>query len=707
MRKFLQAVTDRVSTKKGMWMTLAAWFIITVLLAIFTPSVRDYEVSSIDSLPDDAKSVIAQKKIDNYFKDNEGIPAILVFQSKNGPIQLNQLAQILEQITAGKINGVEQVVPLAQLPPQATAEFFSEDQTTAIIPLTYNASMESKEIKEANEQLQKIVQQSSDYTLYITGPAGIAADTLSLFSRADFVLIMSTVGLILVLLIVIYRSPLLAFIPLFAAVFVYEVVTQILGLMGKAGLMMSKQTISIMSILLFAAVIDYSLFVFSRYREELKQHEDKFVAMKEAMRETGMPVFFSGGTVLVAMLVLFFAQFGDYRNFAPTFATTMAVIMIASITLVPALFMLFGRKSFWPKIPHIGDESVASHSFWSKVGRFVVKKPWVAIGAISIVLLLSAGHLFKLEYEFDTMKSFPEDMLSRQGYEILEEKFAKGDLAPTTVLLEGSEPFHQEQIAKVQEELSNQSLVDNVRINGVTEDGKAVNYSLTFAESPYAVETIDAMEKIIGNSDEIMQKSNVDGELLFAGETASLVDERGINNRDVIVIVLLETVLIFIMLIVLTKSVKMPIYMMGTILVSFLAALGLGTFLTNLFFDISTISDRVPLYAFVFLVALGIDYNIILISRFQEERQKHPVKKAVEIAVANTGGVISSAGLILAATFAVLMTQPIELLFVFGFIVAVGILLDTFLIRGVLLPALVTVIEKDKHEDKKLATTPH
>jgi putative drug exporter of the RND superfamily len=162
----------------------------------------------------------------------------------------------------------------------------------------------------------------------------------------------------------------------------------------------------------------------------------------------------------------------------------------------------------------------------------------------------------------------------------------------------------------------------------------------------------------------------------------------------------LETALILIMLIFLTKSIKIPIYMMGTILLSFLAALGLGMFLTSLFFDIDSISNRVPLYAFVFLVALGIDYNIILISRFIEERKNHDVKTAVEIAVSSTGGVISSAGILLAATFAVLMTQPIQILFVFGFIVAVGILLDTFLIRGVLLPALLVLFEKEKEVSK-------
>lgn len=696
MKNILGAITDRVATKKGMWITLTIWLIITVLLALFAPSAKDYEVTKIDTLPEDAQSFIAQAKIDQYFKNSDGLPAILVFQAKKDEINFAALAAIFDEIKEKNINGVEKVIPLSSLPPQAAAGFLSDDNKAAVIPLTFDSSLESSEIRESLKQITKIVKDQSDLTLHITGPAGIAVDSLDLFSRADVVLILSTVGLILVLLVIIYRSPLLALIPLLAAVFVYEVVNQILGLMGKAGLAMSKQTISIMMILLFAAVIDYSLFVFSRFREELKSHEDKYEAMKATMCGTGMPVFFSGGTVLAAMLVLFFAKFGDYNNFAPTFSTTMVVIMIASVTLVPALFTLFGRKSFWPKVPKMGDTKVKKNSVWSKIGRFVVNKPALSVIVIGVFLLISASNLFNLQYEFNTMKSFPEDMPSRQGYEILEQRFEKGDLAPTTVVFESNEAISAEQQEALRAELEKQSLVNNVRMSGVTEDNKVAQYSLTFEESPYDIETIHALEKIIEQSDQLVSKQKLSGTLYFAGETASLVDEEAINDRDVIVIVLLETILIFSLLIVLTKSIKMPIYMMGTILISFVAALGLGTFLSDLFFGIDTISSRVPLYAFVFLVALGIDYNIILISRFQEERKKHSVKEAVEIAVASTGGVISSAGLILAATFAVLMTQPIQLLFIFGFIVAVGILLDTFLIRGILLPGLIMLFEKEK-----------
>jgi putative drug exporter of the RND superfamily len=700
MRNLLQSITDWVSTKKGMWITLAAWLVVTVALALFAPNAKDYEVSRIVSLPEDAQSVIAQSKVDEYFKDTNGTPGILVFQAKKGSLEPATLVDIYKQLEDAKIPGVEQVIPLTSLPPQAIQGFLSEDQTTALIPMIFDSSLETTEIKDSKNQILEVVEANPDVQLYVTGPAGIATDSLDLFSRADLVLIFSTVGLILILLIVIYRSPLLAFIPLLAAVFVYEVVMKLLGIWGKAGLELSNQTISIMSILLFAAVIDYSLFVFSRFREELKNHESKFEAMKEAMRETGMPVFFSGGTVLAAMLVLFFAGLGEYRNFAPTFATTMVVIMLASVTLVPALFTLFGRKSFWPKVPKVGSTKVKDSSFWSKIGKFVVKKPGVAVAIVSAILLLSAANMFNLKYEFDTMKSFPEDMPSRQGYEIIEEKFDKGDLAPTTVVFEAKDSLTKEEQESLSSQLLEEPLVNDVRLNRSADNDRVLSYTLTFKEGPYDVKTIDALEDMINRSEEIVDSANVKGDIYFAGETANRVDDRATNNKDVIVIVLLETLLIFVMLIVLTKSIKMPIYMMGTILISFLAALGLGMFLTNLFFDIDTIANRVPLYAFVFLVALGIDYNIILISRFQEERRKHSVKEAVEIAVANTGGVISSAGLILAATFAVLMTQPIQLLFVFGFIVAVGILLDTFLIRGVLLPGLIVFFEKDKAVSK-------
>ena len=683
-----------------MWLTLLVWVIAATVLAFFAPSSKDYEVTTIDSLPADMQSIIAKNKVDQYFSDSEGIPAILVFESSSESIELAELTTLVDQLEKESILGVKEILPLGKLPAQVALTFFSEDQQAALVPVTFLPDLDTKDIKAGLNDIYSIVEKESDLELFITGPAGIAVDTTDLFSRADLVLLFSTVGIILILLIGTYRSPLLALIPLLAAAFVYEVVNQTLGFIGKAGLDLSSQSLSIMMILLFALVIDYSLFIFSRFKEELKKQDNKQEAMRLAMREISVPIFYSASTVMGAMLILILAKFGDYQNFAPIFGTAVFIVMLSAVTLIPALFTIFGRSAFWPRIPRVGEEHIKTSSFWSRVGRFVTTKPIVSVAVIGLFMILSASNIFNINYEFDTMKSFPGDMPSRVGYEILEEKFEKGELAPTTVLFESKSVVTEGERDQLANSLSEQELVDSVRLTGVSDDENVVSFSLTFKEGPYDLVTMDALKVMIDKADELVIQSDLEGELYFAGATAESVDDRSVNNRDLIVIVIVETLLIFTMLIFLTRSFRMPIYMMGTILLSFLAALGLGMFLSNLFFDIGTVSNRVPVYSFIFLVALGIDYNIFLVSRYQEERKKHPVKKAVEIAVANTGGVISSAGIVLAATFAVLMTQPIEILFVFGFIVAVGILLDTFLVRGILLPGLLVLLEKEKTENR-------
>lgn len=575
-----------------------------------------------------------------------------------------------------------------------------------IVPMELEQGLGNDEYAEINDRATEIGTGIADKlestSFYITGPAGIAGDTIKLFERADFMLLLATVGIILILLIVIYRSPLLAIIPLLATVIVYQVVNQSVALMGAGGLEINNQTTSIMSILLFAAVIDYSLFVFSRFREELNHYENKFDAMKQAMRATGEPVFFAGGTVLAAMLVLLFADFRDYQNFAPIFGTAMFFIMLASVTLVPALFTLFGRKAFWPKVPRYGKETEVKHGVWGQIAQFVVNKPGLSGGIVGILLVLSALNVFKLDYEFDMVKSFPEDLPSRVGYEIVEQRYDKGELAPTTLLIESDNKLTEENVKEISDTLNDEKEIASIRPAGLTENGEAAKFSITLDMNPYSIEAMDYIEKLRDDAPQILDDLGLNADAYFSGITPKLVDEREVNNGDILKIVLLETALILGLLVVLTRSVKMSIYMMATILLSYVSALGLGVFLIDALFGYDAISTRVPVYAFIFLVALGIDYNIILASRFIEERKNHKVKDALEISIRNTGGVISSAGVILAATFAALTTMPIADLFIFGFMVAVGILIDTFLVRGMLLPALILFFEKDKQTSPEI-----
>jgi putative drug exporter of the RND superfamily len=699
MNKFLNPITDWVSTKRGAWITFIIWLVLMIGLSA-GPKLGDYKVSNFQSLPDDAQSIIAENKLSEYFPNDQGTPGILVFHNENGDINVESVKTILGTIIDEKIEGIDQIVDVSVLPPQALAGFTSEDKTTMIIPMTLEQGLGSKAYEEINDHASEIGNEAAELTgdtaFYITGPAGIAGDTVKLFEQADFQLLFATIGIILILLIIIYRSPLLAFIPLLATVIIYQVANQTIALMGAAGLEINNSTTSIMSILLFAAVIDYSLFVFSRYREELNNYENKYEAMKHAMRATGEPVFYAGGTVLAAMLILFFADFRDYQNFAPIFGTAVFIIMLGSVTLVPALFALFGRKAFWPKVPKFGETKEVKHGIWGPIAKFVVNKPFLSGGLVLAFMIITSLNVFNLEYEFDTVKSFPEDLPSRVGYEIVESKFDKGELAPTSILVESDAALTEEQMTALSDALLAEEAIASVRTSAVSEDATKLKLSMAFDLNPYSPEAIEKLEEIRNNGADLLKSADIDGEIHFAGTTAKLVDERNVNNADIYKIVLLETLLILVLLFVLTRSWKMPLYMMATILVSYLSALGLGLFLVDLFFGYDAISTRVPVYAFIFLVALGIDYNIILVSRFLEERKTRTVKEALEIAIRNTGGVISSAGVILAATFAALMTMPIADLFVFGFMVSVGILIDTFLVRGMLLPMLILLFEKDK-----------
>ena len=699
MRKLLFPLTDWVSTKRGMWITIIAWLVLMVGLSA-GPRLGDYKVTNFQSLPDEAQSLIAEKKTEEIFPNEQGTPGILVFHNENGNISTDEVTQILNGIVEEDIKGIETILDISALPPQALTGFISEDGSTMIVPMELEQELGNSQYAEINDKAteigNKIADKFENMAFYITGPAGIAGDTLKLFEQADLVLLLATIVIILVLLIAIYRSPLLAFIPLLATAIVYQIVNQSVALLGAGGLEINNSTTSIMSILLFAAVIDYSLFVFSRYREELNKVENKYEAMKLAMRATGEPVFFAGGTVLAAMLILFFANFRDYQNFAPIFGLAVFFIMLASITLVPALFTLFGRRAFWPKVPKYGQEKEVKHGIWGPIAKFVVNKPGISGGIVGIFLLITALNVFNLDFEFDTVKKFPEDLPSRVGYEIVETRYDKGELAPTTLLIESDEALAEEDVTAITGKLQEYNEIASVRLTAQSEDLKAIKLSVVLAMNPYSTEAMDMIQDLREDTSNLLKDASISGEAYFSGVTAKLVDERDVNTKDIFTIVALETLLILILLFALTRSIKMPIYMMATILLSYVSALGLGIFLVDLLFGYEALSTRVPVYAFIFLVALGIDYNIILVSRFMEERKTHRVKDALEIAIRNTGGVISSAGIILAATFAALTTMPIADLFVFGFMVAIGILIDTFLVRGMLLPALILLFEKDK-----------
>ncbi|MED3572579.1 MMPL family transporter [Cytobacillus praedii] len=727
MLKPFRKLVKYTSSQKGAKVTILAWVLAVVLLSLLVPSAKEYEVNSKEgSIYGNKPSEIAQQILKEQFPSTDGLPALLVFhrEGKISEDDIEKINKLSEWLASDeKPEQIRSALPFHTLPPNIQKQMYSENESTLLINLSLEPDLESSVtlavMDKIKEKANKIDFNGMQFE--ITGPAGISADTVSLFKNADIVLMLATVALIFILLIIIYRSPILAITPLIIAGIVYGVVDRILGLAGKNGwFTIDSSAVSIMLILLFAVLTDYSLFVFSRYREELTKQESKYASMKEAIFHVSEPIVFSGGTVLLAMLTLFVTVFEPYNHFAPVFSVAVVVILIAGLTLIPSIFAIMGRKAFWPFVPKVEkEEKKTTHGIWPAISKQVMKKPALLGSILLIVLLIGLFNFTSIQYSFNLLKSFPEDMPSRQGFELLEENYPAGQLAPVTVLVKSDKEFavNAELFQKVNHlvsKLSGESNVVSVTPiiqddmmnvpqslprNYLAETNKAIRLQLVLGSNPYEKEALDTIQKLRDSEESLLKDSGfstADVELHFAGQTAQQVDVNHMNERDMIILFSLVTIFLTIILGFQTKSILMPILMMATILLSFFSTMGFSWWIFQHLMGYDAISYRLPVYAFVFMVALGIDYNIMLVSRIKEEATKLGWKEAVGKGVAVTGGVISSAGLILAATFAVLMTQPLQELFLFGFTMAFGILLDTFLIRGIFLPSILILTGKKK-----------
>ncbi|MDR6551983.1 MMPL family transporter [Paenibacillus qinlingensis] len=718
MKPTLSHLAKFVSSAKGVRIVLISWLAAILLLSAFAPSSKEVAQSGGEgSLGSHTLSETAKQLLQEAYPSQDGLTAILVFHSQK-PITDSERGAITSISTwlasDQKPLYVTRSLPFHQMPAAQQELLFSADRTTLLLTLSLQKDLASGPVYDTLEQIRHMSEQQSLGTmkLEITGPAGISSDTIMLFKKADIVLMLATLGIILVILIVIYRSPLLALLPLVIAGMVYAVVDRLIGLAGKMGwIFVEKQSLSIMMILLFAVLTDYCLFIIARYRSALRTTDSKYDAMSKAFSHVAEPIFFSGGTVLIAMLTLFTAVFKPYHSFAPVFAIAMVVILLGGLTLIPAMFALIGRRAFWPFIPREEASLVKEEprSFWAWISTRVTTKPRITALVLIIVLLAPALSTLGTRYSFNLMKSFPIDISSRQGFEILEARFPQGELAPVTVLLESekaivrNESFNKKintltGLIQGREGISSLTMaVDPAQLTSEhTDISKHMKLQLILKLNPYDQAALDLISSLRKDSDAMLEQSGFEpGQftLHYAGQTAEQLDVRTMNKRDTLVIFSLITILITLMLIWQSRSIRLALTMMATMLLSYAATMGIVWSVFHFGFGYDAFSYRLPVYTFIFLISLGVDYNIILVSRVQEESRRHPWQVAVQRGAALTGGVISSAGIVLAATFCVLMTQPLQELLLFGFAMAAGILIDTFLVRGMLLPALMTKME--------------
>jgi len=552
------------------------------------------------------------------------------------------------------------------------------------------------------------IKDSDALAVRASGPVGIAVDASGLFSNADVSLLIATVSLVLVFLLLIYRSPVLALIPLIAVGFAYGAITPLLGWMAQQGWVdYDSQALSIMTVLLFGAGTDYCLFLIARFRSELKEVENKLTALKLAFSGSSGAIAMSGLTVVFSLLVLLLAQFGSIQRFAVPFSLAILIMMIASLTLVPAFLGIFGRASFFPFIPRTEameierarkkgkPAPVFKHkaTFGDRLGDGVVRKPWRITIITTILLVICVVFATQIKYTFDTLSSFPASSPSREGFSLIADHFNAGELAPVQVVVQT-----ENKASGLKEKLAGLDFVRKVAdpVKGASDPG-LLSFEIQLADNPYSNEAVDRIPVIRSTAEEALRGADIADaadKVWIGGQTAEQFDTRKTTSDDAKIIIPVIIVLIALLLLVYLRSVIAMLYLIATVLLSYYSALGLGWIVLHYGFGVEAIQGLIPLYSFVFIVALGEDYNIFMISSIWKKSRTMPLALAVKEGVSHTSSVITSAGLILAGSFAVLATLPIQVLVQFGTVTAIGVLLDTFVVRPFLVPALTVIFGK-------------
>jgi len=529
---------------------------------------------------------------------------------------------------------------------------------------------------------------------HVTGPGGIFADLFGAFGSIDTKLLQTTLIVVAIILIVVYRSPILWIIPLFTAGTALGLATMVVYYLAKADIIdLNGQTQGILDVLVLGAATDYALLLISRYREELHHHESRYEAMKIALRGVVEPIVASGSTVIAGLMVLLLSDLSSNRGLGPVGSIGIASAMLAALTLLPALLIVFGRWIFWPKVPKFDDEDEKLSGMWAKVGNFVDRKPRAIWVTTALVLIVFAGFSTTLKSDgLAQTDAFTTRTDSVIGLEKLGEHFPSGEGTPVEIVVDQGDLAAATAAIKTVKNVAN--VVPVTQLDPATRqptadlkivDGKVLLYA-TLSVAPDSVEAKETIP-VLRNAVKKVNES-----ILVGGQTAVGYDVDQSSRRDNRVIIPIVLVLIAIILGLLLRSIYAAALLLTTVVLSFAATLGVCALVFEHVFGFAGTDASFPLFAFVFLVALGIDYNIFLMTRVREESFKIGTRAGVIKGLTVTGGVITSAGIVLAATFGVLGVLPLVFLAELGFAVAFGVLLDTIVVRSLLVPALVREI---------------
>ena len=681
-------------------LVVIAWIVIS---GIFGPlfgkltSVQENNNSSF--LPKGAEATQAAEVIATFSdQDSFTFPTLILLEGKADPATFAAINSHFATVGELTLAGTTATISDYIAPDQQITAFPSQDGGAILVNIPLDGSSLGQVLPNDEPVLPALIEalrediapiaEANGLDPYVTGPGGLFGDLFAAFGTIDSTLLLTTLSVVAVILIVVYRSPILWIIPLISALIALALAGGIVYLLAKNDIIdVDGQSQGILSILVIGAATDYALLLIARYREELHLHSSRFAAMRAAYKGVWEPILAS---VAISLLILLFSQLSNTAGLGPVGAIGIASAMLTILTLLPALLLVFGRWIFWPRKPLYDGSDHVMTGIWSKVGASVERNPrraWVVTGSV-LLLFAFASTTLKTDGlgTIDTFTGNPESVV---GQKKLETHFPGGEGDPTQVV------FSAARLDQMSAALKNAPGVSEVapQLDGpalpgqpapqVAEVSGKVILNLTLNKSPDSVEAGNDVPEI-----RRIAKS-VDTSALVGGTSAVYYDVRTANaqdNRTIIPIVLLVITLILGLLL---RSILSAVLLLGTVVLSYFATLGVCALVFNHIFGFPGGDNSFPLFAFVFLVALGIDYNIFLMTRVREESLKIGTRAGVIKGLTVTGAVITSAGIVLAATFAVLGLLPLVPLAQLGFAVAFGVLLDTIIVRSILVPALV------------------
>ncbi|RKN50681.1 MMPL family transporter [Micromonospora endolithica] len=668
---------------------LAAW--LTVVAAIVVGIVVFWLPKPDNPAPVSSTGLSAQwqstqvERLQDQLPASDVQPAIVVVSRTDGapltPADREALAA--QSGDLGRLAAGGQVSP-----PQV-----SPDGTVALVAVPLDTAGGQEEVAATVDQLRAALDDTPQgLTTEVTGGPAFTADLTKVFEGADVTLLAVTAGVVAVLLLVTYRSPFLWIVPLVVVAATEQLTLRAIDTIVPAvGIHLQPGAVTgIASVLVFGAATNYALLLIARYREELHRESDRFAAMRAALRRTAEPILASGSTVVLGVLTLLLSEQETNRALAVACATGVVFAMLSALLVLPAVLVILGRGLFWPFVPRVGG-AVREGKVWGRLGSAVARRP-VPVAALATLLLvgLALGGL-GIRTGLSETEQFRVKPEAVAGAETLAGAFPAGTTQPVAVLTVPSAA------AAVTDAAANTPGVASARPGAAGPAVAQVDVVLEAepgtAAADRAIEALrDAVEAVGGSAPPAV--SGVDGfdGAVVGGSVAATVDTNAANGRDLRLILPIILLLVGGVLVALLRGLLAPLLLVLTVIASFFASLGAAWLLFDVVLGFPALDSGVILLAFVFLVALGVDYNIFLVTRAREDARRTGTREGMLSALRVTGGVITSAGILLAAVFAVLGVLPLILLTQIGVIVCVGVLLDTLLVRTVLVPALAFVL---------------